>query len=215
MKEYTVKELTKMFTKSIILIVGLAVVFGGAFGFLAKHRQSTTYTAHRSVLISHNYQAAPTQNNDQNAQVLADQNLMPTYEELAQGRTVAKETRSLLPKKLQKKYTTDDLDSMIRARSHQQSLILEMKVETKSSAKDAAKLVNAAAEAVQKELPRMKAGIGTVTLLSKATADDVTSETTPKAKKYAVAGAALGGLIGIVVSLGGIAIKDFVRKNGN
>ena len=43
----------------------------------------------------------------------------------------------------------------------------------------------------------------------------MTSETTPKAKKYAVAGAALGGLIGIVVSLGGIAIKDFVRKNGN
>lgn len=203
-----------MFAKSIILILALAVIFGGAFGFLAKHRQSTTYTAHRSVLISHNYQAAPTQNNDQNAQVMADQNLMPTYEELSQGRTVAKETRSLLPKKLQKKYTTDDLDSMIHAKSHQQSLILEMKVETGSSATDAAKIVNAAAEAVQKELPRLKAGVGTVTTLAKATANDVTSETTPKAKKYAVVGAALGGLVGIVISFGGIAIKDFLRKNG-
>lgn len=203
-----------MFAKSIILILALAVIFGGAFGFLAKHRQSTTYTAHRSVLISHNYQAAPTQNNDQNAQVMADQNLMPTYEELSQGRTVAKETRSLLPKKLQKKYTTDDLDSMIHAKSHQQSLILEMKVETGSSATDAAKIVNAAAEAVQKELPRLKAGVGTVTPLAKATANDVTSETTPKAKKYAVVGAALGGLVGIVISFGGIAIKDFLRKNG-
>lgn len=203
-----------MFAKSIILILALAVIFGGTFGFLAKHRQSTTYTAHRSVLISHNYQAAPTQNNDQNAQVMADQNLMPTYEELSQGRTVAKETRSLLPKKLQKKYTTDDLDSMIHAKSHQQSLILEMKVETGSSAKDAAKIVNAAAEAVQKELPRLKAGAGTVTPLAKATADDVTSKTTPKAKKYAVVGAALGGLVGIVISFGGIAIKDFLRKNG-
>lgn len=214
MKEYTVKELTQMFAKSIILILALAVIFGGTFGFLAKHRQSTTYTAHRSVLVSHNYQAAPTQNNDQNAQVMADQNLMPTYEELSQGRTVAKETRSLLPKKLQKKYTTDDLDSMIHAKSHQQSLILEMKVETGSSAKDAAKIVNAAAEAVQKELPRLKAGAGTVTPLAKATADDVTSKTTPKAKKYAVVGAALGGLVGIVISFGGIAIKDFLRKNG-
>lgn len=203
-----------MFAKSIILILALAVIFGGTFGFLAKHRQSTIYTAHRSVLISHNYQAAPTQNNDQNAQVMADQNLMPTYEELSQGRTVAKETRSLLPKKLQKKYTTDDLDSMIHAKSHQQSLILEMKVETGSSAKDAAKIVNAAAEAVQKELPRLKAGAGTVTPLAKATADDVTSKTTPKAKKYAVVGAALGGLVGIVISFGGIAIKDFLRKNG-
>ena len=203
-----------MFTKSIILILVLAVVFGGVFGFLAKHRQSTTYTAHRSVLISHNYQASPTQNNDQNAQVLADQNLMPTYEELSQGRTVAKETRSLLSKKLQKKYSADDLDSMIHARSHQQSLILELKVETGSSAKDAAKIVNAAGEAVQKELPRLKAGAGTVTPLAKATADDVTSETTPKAKKYAVVGAALGGLVGIVISFGGIAIKDFLRKNG-
>lgn len=203
-----------MFAKSIILILALAVIFGGTFGFLAKHRQSTTYTAHRSVLISHNYQAAPTQNNDQNAQVMADQNLMPTYEELSQGRTVAKETRSLLPKKLQKKYTTDDLDSMIHSKSHQQSLILEMKVETGSSAKDAAKIVNAAAEAVQKELPRLKAGAGTVTPLAKATADDVTSKTTPKAKKYAVVGAALGGLVGIVISFGGIAIKDFLRKNG-
>ena len=203
-----------MFAKSIILILALAVIFGGTFGFLAKHRQSTTYTAHRSVLISHNYQAAPTQNNDQNAQVMADQNLMPTYEELSQGRTVAKETRSLLPKKLQKKYTTDDLDSMIHAKSHQQSLILEMKVETGSSAKDAAKIVNAAAEAVQKELPRLKAGAGTVTPLAKATADDVTSKTTPKAKKYAVVGAALGGLVGIVIFFGGIAIKDFLRKNG-
>lgn len=203
-----------MFTKSIILILALAVIFGGAFGFLAKHRQFTTYTAHRSVLISHNYQAAPTQNNDQNAQVMADQNLMPTYEELSQGRTVAKETRSLLPKKLQKKYTTDDLDSMIHAKSHQQSLILEMKVETGASAQDAAKIVNAAAEAVQKELPRLKAGVGTVTPLSKATVNDVTSETTPKAKKYAVVGVALGGLVGIVISFGGIAIKDFLRKNG-
>ena len=89
-----------------------------------------------------------------------------------------------------------------------------MKVETGSSAKDAAKIVNAAAEAVQKELPRLKAGAGTVTPLAKATADDVTSKTTPKAKKYAVVGAALGGLVGIVISFGGIAIKDFLRKNG-
>lgn len=213
MKEYTVKELTRMFAKSIILIIVLAIVFGGAFGFLAKHRQHTTYTAEREVLISHNYQAAPTQNNDQNAQVMADQNLMTTYEELIQSRSVAKETHALLPKKLKKAYSVDDLKSMIDAKSHQQSLIMDLKVEG-SSAKDATEIVNAVAVATQKELPKLKAGVGTITPLSKATTSDAISKTTPHAKKYLVVGVALGGLIGIIVSFGGIAIKDFIRKNG-
>lgn len=212
MKEYTVKELNRMFAKSIALIVILAVLFGGVFGFLAKQRQHTTYTAEREIMISHNYQAAVTQNNDQNAQVMADQNLMPTYEDLVQSKSVAQKTHALLPKKLKKAYSTDDIYGMINAKSHQQSLIMNIKIKG-SSAKDVTEIANVTAVAAQKELPKLKAGIGTVTPLSKATVGDATSETTPHAKKYLVAGVALGGLIGIIISFGEIVIKDFIRKN--
>ncbi|MBD5090841.1 MAG: chain-length determining protein [Lactobacillus sp.] len=214
MKNYTVKELTKMAWKSLGAIVICAVIGGGLMGVYVKHKQTTTYTATRNVVITHdlnNIQA--NSDNPYDTRVNADLNMMPTYSDIAENREISVEAHKLLPKKLQKSYSADEINNAIRSESRPQSLVLLLKAKT-NSAKDSVEIVNATARALRTQLPKLQPGAGNVVLLEKATTKSVDSNTTPGMKKYLAAGIALGGLLGILISFITITFKDIARKNG-
>ena len=220
MNNYTVKELTTMFWKSIILILVLAMIGGGCLGFLAKKKQHTTYTATRNVLITHNLNhvmrisSERTDNNPQGSPVINDQNMMESYKEIAEDYRVTDAARKLIPKKMKNKISSDDFNSAIKAKSEPQSLVLKLQAKS-DSAKDSVKMVNATAVALKKQLPKIQPGVGKVVPLAKATDKTVDSKTTPHAKKYAAVGVALGGLVGIVISFTGITLKDLKKRHSN
>lgn len=215
MKNYSINELVKMFWKSIVLIIILALIGGGCLGYLAKKRQHTTYTATRSVVVTHNLNHYLRSNNNDNPQqniVNIDQNMMPTYEEIAENERVTSGARKYLSKDMRAKYSTNDINDAISAKSYPQSLVLKIRAKTKS-VNDSIALANATARSFKNELPDIQPGSGTVVLLAKANKNNVTSETTPHAKKYVAVGIALGGLVGIIISFATITIKDIARKN--
>lgn len=212
MKNYSAKELIQMFWKSVILILVLAVLGGGAMGYRAKKQQHTTYTASQEIVISHNLnENSNSSDNGQDSITNADLNMMPTYAKIAEDETISETAHKMLPKSIKKHYSVQDVNDAIRAVPHQQSLVLSIKAKT-GSAKASVAIANATAKAVKKDLPKLQPGAGTVTLLAKPTTKSATSETLPHAKKYAMVGAAMGGLIGIVISFVVITLKDLVKK---
>ncbi len=212
MKNYSAKELFQMFWKSVIFILVLAVLGGGAMGYRAKKQQHTTYTASQEIVISHNLnENSNSSDNGQDSITNADLNMMPTYAEITEDETISETAHKMLPKSIKKNYSVQDVNDAIRAVPHQQSLVLSIKAKT-GSAKASVAIANATAKAVKKDLPKLQPGAGTVTLLAKPTTKSTTSETLPHAKKYAMVGAAMGGLIGIVISFVVITLKDLVKK---
>ncbi|WP_270638450.1 chain-length determining protein [Limosilactobacillus mucosae] len=212
MKNYSAKELIQMFWKSVILILVLAVLGGGAMGYRAKKQQHTTYTASQEIVISHNLnENSNSSDNGQDSITNADLNMMPTYAKIAEDETISETAHKMLPKSIKKHYSVQDVNDSVKAVAHQQSLVLTIKAKA-DSAKAAVEIANATAKAVKKDLPKLQPGAGTVTLLAKPTTKSTTSETLPHAKKYAMVGAAMGGLIGIVISFVVITLKDLVKK---
>ena len=209
MKNYSAKELIQMFWKSVILILVLAVLGGGAMGYRAKKQQHTTYSASQEIVISHNLNENQSSDNGQDSVTNAD--MMPTYAAIAEDETISETAHKMLPKSVKKHYSVQDVNDSVRAIAHQQSLVLTIKAKA-DSAKAAVEIANATAKAVKKDLPKLQPGAGTVTLLAKPTTKSTTSETLPHAKKYAMVGAAMGGLIGILISFVVITLKDLVKK---
>ena len=182
MKNYSAKELIQMFWKSVILILVLAVLGGGAMGYRAKKQQHTTYTASQEIVISHNLnENSNSSDNGQDSITNADLNMMPTYAKIAEDETISETAHKMLPKSIKKHYSVQDVNDAIRAVPHQQSLVLSIKAKA-GSAKASVAIANATAKAVKKDLPKLQPGAGTVTLLAKPTTKSVTSETLPHAK---------------------------------
>lgn len=214
MSNYSIKDLVKTFWKSIVLIIVLALIGGSILGILAKKKQHTTYTATRSVLITHNlnhYLKNDNTENPQNNIVNIDQSMMPTYEEITENSQISSDVHKHLSKKMRRDYSSNELNRDISAKSHPQSLVLKIKVKT-DSASDSVKIVNATALSLKRQLVKIQPGAGTVVPLAKASKDNVTSETTPHAKKYVAVGVALGGLVGIIISFTLVTIKEFNKK---
>lgn len=210
MKRYSQKEVLSIMCKSCLCIIVCVILGGALFGIYAKHKHQTYFTAQRNVLISHNVNKSAQSSDDSNGNNLtnADLNMMPTYEKIAENDIIARQARIYLPSKLKKKYSVNDIQNNVKAKSHPQSLILEINVKTEK-AQDSVEIVNATAKALKVELPKIQSGAGKVTLLAKANKQNATSETKPHAKKYALAGAILGGLIGLIASFGVITVKSF------
>ena len=208
MKTYSLKQLNKSFVKAVIFTVIMVLLGGLAMFGYAKHKQRTTYTADRFLLISHN--VASYSRNENYPIVNADLNMMTSYEDIIENQLVAQKAKQYLPRKIRKDYSANSISDSISARSRPQSLVLRVSAKT-SNAGDSVKLVNAVTKSFQKELPKLQPGAGKVHLLAKATKADVYSNTTPNKKKYAVAGGALGGLLGIVISFVAITWRKLVK----
>lgn len=185
--------------KSILIkcsvIVVILTILGGAGMFgLAKHRQKTSYVASRSVIISHDIHE---QASDKNGN--PDIDMMPTYRSIVEDAMVGQQARHYLPKKLQKKYSANDISDLITTHISNQSLVMDLKVET-SNKNDSPKIINAVAKGFQKELPKIQPGAGQVRLMAPATKKNTSAKTTPHVKKYVVVGMALGCLAGLIIS---------------
>ena len=211
MKEYKLKDLGPSFWKGLIITVILAIIGGIWMGMLAKHKQSTSYTAERSVIISHRISERELdQGNNQQPIVITDLNMMDTYSDVAQDKQVAIAARKYLSKKMQHKYSAETIQDDVNAFTRSQSLVMKIRVRT-NDASDSAAIVNAVARGFQKELPKVQPGAGQVHLLSRATSDDVTVSTTPNKKKYVAIGVALGVLVGIVISFIVVTWKKYLK----
>lgn len=213
MNNITLNNLMKKRGKPVLVVLIFAVLGALVMGINAKRKKSTTYTATRQIVISHNIpQEMRTLSSGANISIVSeDNNMMPTYKDIAENGTVAQQARKHLSRSMKKKYSADDIKSAIDAKISQQSLVMELKAKT--SSKDASvKIVNATARAMKEELPRLQPGSGRVTLLQKATVNNVDSKTTPSTKKYVVVGFALGALLGLIIEFVIFTVKNFGHK---
>lgn len=191
---YSLKDVTKIISQNIILIFICMLVFGGAMGLQAKLKKQTTYTGSRQVYIMRQYDQA-----NANEELMADINLMKTYNALIESQDVAKVARQQLPKKLQREYSVADLNSMVNASHKDMTLVSTIKV-TAASPKEAKLITNAYARAVQRQLPKMAPTIGEVKLFAPVKEADIQSKTTPSAKKRVALGLAIGLLVGMLIA---------------
>ena len=106
-------------------------------------------------------------------------------------------------------HSASEIQSMIRVKTVDQSLVLDVSVRA-DRAKDATKIVNAVVDAAQTELPKMSPSVGTVSTFAKAKTSDATSQTSPSAKKYALLGAAVGLLVGMVLAFSITTWKNLI-----
>lgn len=212
MKEYKLEDISSSFWKAVILTIILAVVGGMGMYMVARHKQVTTYTAERSVIISHRINNSQLENEDNQDPVInADLNMMQTYTDIVQDEQIARTARQYLPKSIRKQYSAHEISQDVNADSHPQSLVMKIHVKT-TNKEDSIKLVNAVAKGFQKELPSLQPGAGKVKLLAKATDNNIESTTSPNKKKFVAMGVALGGLLGIVISFVIITWKKYIVK---
>lgn len=197
MEKISLRDLVKIIIHNIIIIILFGIIFAGIFGFVAHKKETTTFTASRSIVVSHNINRIKAKN----SQVQADQNLIPTYREILEDNIVSQRARKQLPKKIRKIYTANDISKAITTNSKPNSLVINVKVKA-NSANDAVTLTNAVVQAFKKELPKVDGQAGTVHLLSPARKASVVSVTKPSIKKYVALGGAFGILFGMVVSFG-------------
>lgn len=193
--KYTLKSIGSILIKNIFLIVICGVLFGGLFGLIAKHRQTTTYIADRSIIISHDKTVSRTPN----SQVLADQNMIPTYQDVIDNPMITSNARKYLSKDIKKEYSSDRIAHIVEANAKPNSLAINISART-DSAKASVEIVNAVSKSMKDKLPEIDERAGNVQLLAKSTVSSVDSITKPSFKKYVAVGSALGILIGMVIA---------------
>lgn len=196
------KGISKIVFKNLIIIVICVILGGGCAGLYAKHKQTTTYSARTNIVIGHNLD----RNNYRNSTVLSDLNMMDTYEDQIKDPQVMRRSHALLSKKLRHKYSVKDLTEDIHTSSEDHSLVMEIRA-TGKSASASTKIANAVAHAFKDEFRSMNPSSAEVKLLAPARESDAVSKTSPSAKKYAVLGAALGALIGMLIAFGWTSYK--------
>ncbi len=193
--KYSLNVFSKVIWKNIIFIFVLIIIGGVGAGLYAKHKQSTTYTAHSQIIVGSNIKDL----DYKNSAVQAELNMTKTYEDLIQDNRILSEAHRQLPKNLRKKVTVRDLKSEVDVDSRPNSLVLSISAETDKDNKSV-EIANAVSKAAVQEIPQLSPSPVNAKVVSKAVKVDVTSHTKPSAKKYAVLGMALGALVGMAIS---------------
>lgn len=192
--QLTIKDISKTIWKNIISIILFCIVFGLIGGAYAHHKKHTTYQATRYLMVTHDYTG-----DNANEQAAADLSMTKTYAKIIESMNVAEQTYKALPAKLKKNYSTNDIMAMIDTIPIEQSLVIKVNATT-DNASDSTKIVNIATQQAAKEIKKMAPSAGTVKLFAKARVSEAQSRTTPSVKKYALLGAAVGLLVGMVVA---------------
>lgn len=200
-QQLTLEKLLKVLFKNAILIIVLALIGGGSFYMLAKHKQSKSYVAERSMVIDHNLTGRRA-----HSLFETDLSMVPTYRDLIEGREVTDNAYHRLPKRIKHATNVGDLSDSINTNSHPDSLVITVRATTDNAEKSVA-YVNSVAEAAKAELPKMQRGIGNVHIYAKATKKNVTIQTHSSVKKYTLVGIALGIIAGMVISFSRVSFK--------
>lgn len=193
--KFTVGKFSRVLVKNIIVILVLTIIGGVGAGLYAKHKKQTSYYASSSVLINTNL----TRTDYKNSAVMAEKGMMKTYEKITGNQETMKVAKKYLPHKIKKAYSADEMSSAVNVNSDPDSLVLSIDVKTNKST-DSVKIANAVAKATQTQLPKYSPNNSRVQILTRANKDNVDSKTTPSTKKYVVLGAALGLLVGMILS---------------
>lgn len=201
-KSYTLKEISNIFLKNILLIIVLAVIGGALFFTIAKHKSSITYTANREIMISQNLKSEKAY-----TQQKTELSMIPTYRDMIESRQVMLTAKDKLPKPIKKKTNLDDLSKAISTDSHPNSLVISIKA-TASSEKEAIAYVNSVSEAAKEQLPKIQSGMGRVYLYPAASSKNVDKTIHTSIKKYTLVGIALGIIAGMVISFTITSIKE-------
>lgn len=194
-RKYSLSKFSTIIFKNIIVIVVFMVLGGITAGLYAKHKQTTTYSAKSNVIIGSNVNNI----NYKNSAVQAELNMSKTYEDLMENNRIISKAHSNLPKKIRKSVTVKEMSSDVDVDSHPNSLVLTVTGHA-DSANKAVQMANKVTETSVTEVPKLSPTPVKAKVVSKAHISDVTSKTHPSAKKYAVLGAALGILVGMVIS---------------
>lgn len=200
--QISVGNISKTILKNILVIIICGVVVGLVAGLYAKHKQTTTYAAKTNMVIGHNLNKV----NYRNSTVAADINMMDTYEDQIKDPQVINEAHSKLPKKLRKKYSAKAIESDISTENEEHSLVMTIKATTRKP-KDSVIIANTVAKSFKNQFSNMNPTSAEVKLLAPAKESNVVSKTKPSAKKYTVAGFALGILIGMLIAFGWTSLK--------
>lgn len=193
--KFTVGKFSRIIMKNIIVILVLTIIGGLGAGLYAKHKKQTFYYANSSVLVNTNLNRT----DYKNSAVMAEKGMMKTYEKITGNQETMKVAKKYLPHKINKAYPTDRMSSAVNVNSAPDSLILSISAKTDKSG-DSVKIANAVAKAARTQLPKYSPNHSQVKILTRANSDNVDSKTTPSVKKYTVLGAALGLLIGMILS---------------
>lgn len=193
--KFTVGKFSRIIVKNIIVILVLTIIGGLGTGLYAKHKKQTFYYANSSVLVNANLNRT----DYKNSAVMAEKGMMKTYEKITGNQETMKVAKRYLPHKISKAYSTDKMSSAVNVNSTPDSLILSISAKTDKSG-DSVKIANAVAKAAQTQLPKYSPNHSQVKILTRANSNNVDSKTTPSTKKYTVLGAALGLLVGMILS---------------
>ena len=171
-KKISLKNISKVVWHNITIIVISTLIFGLAGGLYAKHKRHTDYVSTRTMMTGRSYRGSAA-----NEEVQADINMGKTYAEIVESDNVAQAAHRKLPKNIRKQYSTDQISSMVKAHPIMQTTMVKVSVKA-GTAKASSSIVNSVTEK----------------------AADAQSITSPSIKKYALIGAAVGFLLGMVVS---------------
>lgn len=190
----SLKNISKIIWKNILVIVITTLLFGIAGAMYAKHKQHTDYISSRNIMTSSSYRGAAA-----NEEVQANINLGDTYAKIVESKDVAQVAHRNLPKSIKKEYSVAQISSMVKAHPVMQTTIVKVTVKAEN-AKASSKIVNAVTAAAEQQIPKKVPSAGKISLFAKATADDAQSITIPSIKKFTLIGAAVGFLLGMVIA---------------
>ncbi|MDD1401414.1 Wzz/FepE/Etk N-terminal domain-containing protein [Limosilactobacillus reuteri] len=193
-KNFNVKNISKVVWKNVFIILITTIIIGLGGNLYAKHKQHTTYESVRNIMTSRAYDGA-----NANEELQADINLGNTYAKIIESNDTAAAARKYLSKDLQKKYNAEQISSMVNAEPIMQTTIVRVSAKANTS-HDSAAVVNAVAEAAAKKIPQRVTSANKISLFSKAVADEAKSDSSPSIKKLTLLGAAVGFLLGFILS---------------
>lgn len=198
-------DFCKLVLKHIVMIIVFALVFGVLLGGYAKVKQSTTYSARRQLVISHNIEKVNAR--DKNSVVLADMQMLNTYAKVADDQSVYNKAKKILASKYSIKMNDKGIAKAVQISPVPQTLVMNVTASGKSASK-AVKIANATGVAVKDELPKLVNNAGNIKLLSSAETSDLKSTTGPSVKKYGALGVAAGLFVGLIVVFARYTITD-------
>lgn len=194
--DYSIKELWKIFCKNILIVLVVGAVAGAGTFMVLKHQQKTTYTAHRSVVITHDKSAK-----DSDSLTRADVLKMNTYVQIIDDPITTNKVYKSMQETKGFDENKDQLNGQISTSTNADSTVLTIAA-TNDSRAVAIRLANVTAKTVQKSLPKYIKHGGSVELLAPAEDHAVDTATTPNVHKLTIYGLAAGLVFGAIVVFG-------------
>lgn len=203
MKTYSIQEVWQIFVKNIIVIACSTVILGGLAFVYAKHQQTVTYTSERLLAVQHhvNYHYRA------DSQVNANTAMAPTYAEIIKSPVITDSAQKSLPKHLRKQISRSEFADAVTAKQKDGTVVISVKATADSAAKSAA-IANHTAETAAEKLPLINHDADQIMLFPAAKKSTAEMTRHGSVKKDALAGAALGFILGMTFGFIRTSWKD-------